>query len=68
MLTNEDKVSIINQHKKNVVYSRYNLEVSLIEEGAVANPNQSTVSSLNEQILDLDSKIAALDSEIESLS
>lgn len=67
-LSNEEKISIINQHKKNVEYSRYNLQVSLIEENAVSNPDQDTIDSLNDKIAELDSKISALDAEISSLS
>lgn len=67
-LSNEDKVAIINQHKKNIEYNKYNLEVSMIEENAVANPSQSAIDSLNDQIADLDNKLTALDAEIASLS
>lgn len=67
-LSNEEKISIINQHKKNVEYSKYNLQVSLIEENAVSNPDQDAIDSLNDKIADLDSKISALDAEISSLS
>jgi hypothetical protein len=67
-LTNEDKISVINQHKRNIEYSKYNLQVSLIEENAVSVPNTEAISSLNEQIADLDSKLSALDAEINSIS
>lgn len=67
-LTNEDKISIINQHKKNVEYSKYNLEVSIIAENAVTSPDQEAIASLNEKISDLNKKITALNSEIDSLS
>lgn len=67
-LSNEDKIAIINQHKKNIEYNKYNLEISIIEENAVANPSQSAVNSLNEQTADLNSKLAALDAEIAALS
>jgi len=67
-LTNEDKVTIINQHKRNIEYTRYGHEVSLIAENAVSSPDQNTISSINDQISDLDSKLSALDAEINSLS
>lgn len=66
-LSNEDKISIINQHKRNIEYVRYGLELSIIEENATANPNQENLDSFNNQITDLDSKIAALDAELASL-
>jgi len=67
-LSNEDKTSIINQHKKNVEYSKYNLEVSIIEENAVTSPDQEAIASLNEKISDLDKKLTALNAELDSLS
>lgn len=66
-ISKEDKIAIIDQHKKNIEYNKYNLEVSLIEENAVSAPNQEAISSLNDQIDDLNNKISALDAEIASL-
>ncbi len=67
-LSNEDKISIINQHKRTVEYSKYNLSVSLIEENAVSNPDEDAITALNNKIADHDSKLSALDAEIASLS
>lgn len=67
-LSNEDKIAIINQHKRNIEYSKYGYEVSLIAENAVSSPDQSAIDSINDQISDLNSKLAALDAEIASLS
>lgn len=67
-LTNEDKISIINQHKRNVEYSKYNLEISVLAENAVSDPDENAITGFNAKIADLDSKLAALDAEIESLS
>jgi hypothetical protein len=62
-LSNEEKISIIDQHIKNIEYNKYNLEISLIEENAVANPEATTISSLNSQIAVLNSKISVLQTE-----
>lgn len=67
-LSNEDKISIINQHKRSVQYSKYNLSVSLIEETAVLSPDQEAIAALNAKIADHDSKLSALDAEASSLS
>jgi hypothetical protein len=66
-LTNEDKISLINQHKKNVEFAKYNIELSIIEENAVSEPNAEILSGLNAQVDDFDSKIAALDAELATL-
>lgn len=67
LLTNEDKVSIVKQHKKSLEYNKYNIELSLLEENALTNKNQETIDSFNDQISDLDKKIAVLDTELASL-
>jgi len=66
-LSNEDKISVVNQHKRAIEYSKYNLTVSLIEENAVLNKDQDTIDSLTAKIADHDSKLSALDAELNSL-
>jgi hypothetical protein len=67
-LSNEDKIAIINQHKRSVEYSKYGVQLSIIEENAITSPNTQTISSLNNELSDLNSKLAALDAEIAALS
>ena len=67
-LSNEEKIAIVNQHKRTVEYSKYGIELSLMEENAVQSPSQTTLDSLNDQLSDLNSKLAALDAEILALS
>jgi hypothetical protein len=66
-LSNEDKIAII-QHKRSVEYSKYGVQLSIIEENAITSPNTQTISSLNNELSDLNSKLAALDAEIAALS
>jgi hypothetical protein len=68
MLTNEEKTGIINQHKRNIVFNRYNIELSLMEENALTTPNAETVASLTAQVAELDRKLTALDEELEALA
>lgn len=67
-LTNEEKVVIVNQHLKNLNYSKFNIEISLIEENAKSIKDTEQIASLNEQAVDIDSRIAALEDKIEELS
>ena len=67
-LNNEEKLSIVNQHIKNVEYNKYNLQLSLIEENAVSSPNAEAISSLNAQIASNDLKLAALEEEKNNLT
>ena len=63
ILTNEEKAGIIEQHLKNLEYSKYNLEVSLIEESA-SPTSASAATSLEEQISEINLKISALKAEL----
>jgi hypothetical protein len=67
-LTNEEKTSIVNSHLKNLVYNKYNLTISVIEENAKTSPNSDTLSSLNSQISEIDDQMAALQAELASLT
>ena len=67
-LTNEEKATVVSQHIKNVDYSIYNLELSVIEENAVSSPDAHKISSLNSQITDLNAQKTTLTSELSALS
>ena len=67
-LSNVEKISIVNQHKRAIEYSKYNLTISLIEENAVLNKDQDAIDSLTAKLADHNSKLSALDAEIDSLS
>lgn len=68
ILTNEEKAGIVTQHIKNIEYSIYNLEVSVIEEEAVQAPDSDKISTLNSDITELNAKKAALAIELASLT
>lgn len=67
MITNEEKLGIINQHMRNVQVNKYNLELTLLEENALTSPNAETVSSLTAQIAEANKKMAVLETELESV-
>ena len=66
-LSKEDKIALINQHKRNLDYSKYNLELSIIEENALTSPSTAALDGLNAQIAEINSKLTALDQELDSL-
>jgi hypothetical protein len=68
ILTNEEKAAVVTQHIKNVQYSIYNLELSVIEENAVSSPDAGKISSLADQITDLSAQKTALTTELSALS
>jgi hypothetical protein len=68
VLTNKEKSVVVSQHIKNVDYSIYNLELSLIEENAVSSPDAGKISSLNNQLTDLNAQKTALTAELSAIS
>ena len=68
ILTNEEKVTIVTQHIKNVEYAIYNLELSIIEENSVSSTDATKITSLAGQLNDTKAQKAALELELGKLS
>lgn len=68
MLTNDQKIDLIDSHLKNLAYNKYNLQLSLIEENSVTPINQAAVDSIEEQISVINTKVSALEAEKASLT
>ena len=64
-LTNADKVNIINSKMKNLVYTKYNLDLDIIIENAKVTPSAASVSALNSSIAEIVAQIAALQTELD---
>ena len=64
-LTNADKVNIINSKMKNLVYTKYNLDLDIIIENAKVTPSAASVSALNSSIAEVTTQIAALQTELD---
>lgn len=59
-LTNDEKISIIDQHIKSVEYALYGAQLDLIEAEAVSSPDASSISGINDRIANATSKKTAL--------
>lgn len=66
-LTNEEKKSIAMQHAKGTMLNIFNLQMSLAEENALTNPDQSIIDSINKQISEFQKKLDVMTNEIQSL-
>ena len=66
-LTNIEKSEIISQHIKSLEYSKYNVQINLIEENAVPEPAPSAIAQIEDQIENANLKIAALVAELSKL-
>jgi hypothetical protein len=62
-LTKEEKISIIDSHRKNLAYNKYNLEMSKIQEDAKQSPSSAVLGDLSSKIDEISDQLAALDSE-----
>jgi predicted amino acid dehydrogenase len=68
ILTNEEKLSIVNQHIKSVEYSIYGHELDLIQANAVASPDAGQITAINARITESNAVKAALVTEKNSLT
>lgn len=66
-LTNDEKVSIVIQHLKNLEHNKYNLEISMIEIASATFPKQESIEALQADIDSLASQQAALKAELACL-
>ncbi|MEY4331338.1 MAG: hypothetical protein RLZZ196_76 [Bacteroidota bacterium] len=67
LLTNEEKITIIDQHIKSINYSLYGFELELKEAQAISNPDSEVIASINLRISDHVAKISALNEELATL-
>jgi hypothetical protein len=67
-LTPQEKLNIIDQHVQNILFTQYNLNLSLIEANASASTDANVVSSLNTQMSQANAQIAALQAEYDSVA
>jgi chromosome segregation ATPase len=68
LLTNEDKLNILNQHIRNLEFAIYGLELDIIEYAASVEKDTDYSSKLNSRLTELQAKKALLDSEKEDLT
>lgn len=67
-LTNEEKLSIVNQHIKSIDYSIYGYELDLIQINAVSSPDAGQIAAINARMAEANSKKEALVIEKDSLT
>lgn len=63
ILTNEEKIAIVDQHIRGLDYSIYGTELDKIETGAVSPIDTDLMASLNTKLASLNDKRAALVAE-----
>jgi hypothetical protein len=68
LLTNADKLNIVNQHIKSLDFQIYNSEIDLIEANAESPVNAENVSVINARLAALNTKRTALVAEAAPLA
>ena len=63
LLTNADKLSVVNQHIKSLDFQIYNSQLDLIVANAESPVNSENVSAINARLTALNSKRALLEAE-----
>ncbi len=67
MLTNSDKIVIVEQKIKNLAYQKYGIELDLQLENAVSSPDEENLASINARLADTNAKLDVLNTEKASL-
>lgn len=68
VLTNEEKMAVVEQHLKSIEYSIYGTTLDLVEANSVTTPDTSLIASLNARLADQNAKKDALLAEQTTLS
>jgi hypothetical protein len=67
-MSDSEKASSIRSKIKNIQYQKYSLELDLVAENAIAEPDAAIISSIQLQMSNLDAKQAALSNELSLLN
>ena len=67
-LTKEEKAQIINNHIKSLSYTKYNLEIDILQENAKSTPVASSITAFQIQIEDIQGQITALNTELTAVN
>lgn len=63
ILTKTDKLQLITSHQRSMEYSKYGLELDILQENAKSVPNQEEISRLEDLVDEADRQLAALSAE-----
>jgi hypothetical protein len=62
-LTKEEKLAVIETHMKNVLFNKYNAELSLLQEQAVSSPKAQNIQATSDTSAQSDAQLIALQQE-----
>lgn len=68
VLSNEEKINVVNQHIKSIDYAIYGYDLDLIQANAVSSPDAAQIAAINTRLSEANSKRTALIAERDSLT
>jgi len=66
-ITKEEKLNLVASRIRNVKIDKFNSELTLIEQNALENPEESIVASANKIISNVNAQITALEAQYTSI-
>lgn len=67
LLSDADKLGVLNSHKKNLLYTQYNLDISVLLENASVSPEPTLLSQYQTSLEEVNNKISVLNTMIDEL-
>ena len=67
-LTDDQKISVLRQHLSGLLYSQYNIQISIQEASIVKNPDQANLENLNINLQDVNAQIDLLNTKLAELT
>lgn len=67
-LTKDEKAQIINNHIQSLNYTKYNLEIDILQENSKAAPLASSITAFETQIEDIEGQITALNTKLTAVN
>ena len=67
-LSKEEKTQIIYSHQRNLAYSKYSLEIDILQENAKTAPSEAAVASLQLLITEVSGQLSALEAELAAVT
>lgn len=63
VITNEDKINMINSHIRSIEMNKYTCELIILEQNALPNPDEGAIERSNLQIADANAQLEALNAQ-----
>jgi len=63
IITNEDKINLINSHIRSIEINKYTCELIILEQNALETKDEGAIERANTQIAECDAQLTALNAQ-----